>query len=111
MCFGAVRRTDPLRWETCIMKPIYLAALSLPLLAGCLGESVPVQETVSLREARAGFKPNAVPQSATREPVPDPPPGVFRKVTYDSPSGAMAERSVPGGLCVRTGERDQLLSV
>jgi dipeptidyl aminopeptidase/acylaminoacyl peptidase len=49
-----------------------------------------VQETVSLREARAGFKPKAVPQSATREPVPHPQPGVFRKITYDSPAGAMA---------------------
>jgi pimeloyl-ACP methyl ester carboxylesterase len=49
-----------------------------------------VQETVSLREARAGFKPKPVPPSGEREPVPDPPPAIFRKITYDSPAGKLA---------------------
>jgi acetyl esterase/lipase len=90
MGFEAAHRTDRLHSETFVVKPIHLAALSLLCLAGCLGEPVPVQETVSLRAARAGFKPKPVPVSAQREPVPDPPPGVFRKVTYDSPAGTMA---------------------
>jgi acetyl esterase/lipase len=72
------------------VRPIHLAVLSLPFLAGCLGEPVTVQEPVSLREARAGFKPKAVHVSAEREPVPDPPPGTFRKITYDSPAGKLA---------------------
>jgi acetyl esterase/lipase len=72
------------------MRPIHLAVLSLPFLAGCLGEPVPVQERGTLREARAGFKPKPVPASGEREPVPDPPPGTFRKVAYDSPVGKLA---------------------
>jgi hypothetical protein len=90
MSFGAVHRPDHLRSETFVVKPIYLAALWLLLLAGCLGEPVPIQESVTLREARSGFKPKRVPVSAEREPMPDPPPGVFRKVAYASPAGEMA---------------------
>lgn len=72
------------------MKPFHLAALSLILITGCLPEQAPEQQTVSLREARAGYKPKPVPASGEREPVPDPPPGVFRKVTYESPAGKLA---------------------
>jgi acetyl esterase/lipase len=89
MWFRAVDRTDPHRSENFVVKPIHLAALLLPLLAGCLGEPVPTQEMVSLREARAGFKPKPLRVSTEREPMPDPPPGVFRKVIYHSPAGEM----------------------
>ncbi len=46
------------------MRPVHLAVLSLPFIAGCLGEAVPVQEKVSLREARVGFKPKLMPGCA-----------------------------------------------
>jgi dipeptidyl aminopeptidase/acylaminoacyl peptidase len=75
--------------KSSVSRPIHLALLSLPVLAGCLVEPVAGQERTSLREARAGFKPKRVSQSGEREPVPDPPPRVFRKVTYPSPVGKL----------------------
>ena len=71
------------------MKRIHLALLSLILMTGCLGEPVPEQEKGSLVEARSGFKTKLVPQSAQRDPIPDPPPEIFRKVLYDSPAGKL----------------------
>jgi acetyl esterase/lipase len=52
--------------------------------------TTPVQEKGSLTQARAGFKTKLVPRSAPREPVPEPPPEVFRKVYYESPVGKLA---------------------
>jgi dienelactone hydrolase len=72
------------------MKRIPLALLPLILLAGCLGEPVPDQEQGSLVEARRGFKTKLVPQRGEREPVPDPPPEIFRKVMFDSSAGKLA---------------------
>ena len=72
------------------MKRSHLALWSLMLMTGCLGEPVPEQEKGSLVEARRGFKTKLVPQNAQHDPVPDPPPEIFRKVLYDSPAGKLA---------------------
>jgi acetyl esterase/lipase len=72
------------------MRPVHLALLSLPLVAGCLGESTPVQQKLSLPEARAGFKPKLMPVSKGLDAAPEPPPAIFRKVYYDSPAGKLA---------------------
>ncbi len=93
VCAAAACRASgahQMRPQPFVVRPIQLAVLSLPFLAGCLGEPVPMQETVSLREARAGFKPKPVTLSAEREAVPDPPQGTFRKISYDSPAGKLA---------------------
>jgi acetyl esterase/lipase len=52
--------------------------------------ATPEQEKGPLTQARAGFKTKLVPRSAPREPVPEPPPEVFRKVYYESPVGKLA---------------------
>jgi dipeptidyl aminopeptidase/acylaminoacyl peptidase len=51
---------------------------------------VPEQEKGSLSDARQGFKTKLFPQPGQRDPVPEPPPDLFRKVSYDSPSGKLA---------------------
>jgi hypothetical protein len=72
------------------MKRHHLAVLSPIVISGCLGESTPEQETSSLIEARRGFRTKLVPSREQRDPVPDPPPGVFRKVLHDSQGGKQA---------------------
>jgi acetyl esterase/lipase len=65
----------------------------LPLLfltAGCWKEAVPEQEQGLLGDARSGFQSELIPVPGPREPVPEPPPQLFRKVTYDSPAGKLA---------------------
>ncbi len=71
-------------------KTACFAPMLLLLIAGCLGEATPEQENASLREARRGFKTKLVPSATQRDPVPEPPPGLFHKVFYDSPAGKMA---------------------
>jgi dipeptidyl aminopeptidase/acylaminoacyl peptidase len=72
------------------MKPSRIAFLALlSISAGC-AESTPVQEQGSLSEARSGFRTKLAPTRSQREPVPDPPPRLFRKVYYDSPAGKLA---------------------
>jgi acetyl esterase/lipase len=72
------------------MKPVHIALFSLVFVTGCWGEATPEQEKVSLTEARRGFKTKLVPQPSQREPVPEPPPELFRKIFYGSPAGKMA---------------------
>jgi acetyl esterase/lipase len=76
--------------EVLAMRLVPCALLSLLVISGCLGEATPVQEKGSLSEARLGFKTKLVPQTTPRDPVPEPPPEVFRKVYYDSPAGKLA---------------------
>jgi dienelactone hydrolase len=57
-------------------------------LVGCGGGQV--AETATLVEARQGFQTSLRPSAAVREPVPQPPPGVFDKVAYHSPVGKLA---------------------
>jgi dienelactone hydrolase len=72
------------------MKTVRLAVLPLVVLAGCFAEPTPVQEKVSLSQARAGFKSKLVPRSLERDPVPEPPGSLFRTVAFDSPAGKLA---------------------
>jgi dipeptidyl aminopeptidase/acylaminoacyl peptidase len=88
------------------MKPLLPTLLSSILLAGCgaqatkPGAANPVpaypprpasgDQNLSLVEARHGFQTKLIRQEAAREPVPEPPPRIFRKVQYDSPAGKLA---------------------
>jgi acetyl esterase/lipase len=76
------------------MKPIRFALLSLILLAGCGGSIAPAPGDPDLKrtlpEARRGFTTRPNRQAAAREPVPQPPPRLFRAVRYDSPAGKLA---------------------
>lgn len=54
-----------------------------------------VVETVTLAEARRGFQTTLRPAGGKREPVPEPPPNVFRKVGYESPAGRLAAYLTP----------------
>ena len=67
-----------------------LITLSLFVLSGCFAEPVPDQETIPLAQAREGFKSKLVTRSTERDPVEDPPEDVFRKISFDSPSGKLA---------------------
>ena len=71
------------------VKKTILAALSLCVLSGCLGESTPVQEKTSLPQAREGFKSKLVTRSTDRDAVDEPPEAVFRLVRFDSPVGKL----------------------
>jgi hypothetical protein len=81
------------------MKRIPITLLSLLLLAGCgrQGAQPPGQpprgpdgRLVSLSEARKAFTTRLVRQERAGQPVPEPPPGLFRTVRYDSPAGKLA---------------------
>jgi dipeptidyl aminopeptidase/acylaminoacyl peptidase len=48
-----------------------------------------------LSEARQGFQSKLIPQPATRNPVPEPPPHLFRSVLYDAPAGKLAAYLTP----------------
>ncbi len=69
------------------MSPFGL--LSLLAFAGCWGEPTPAQEKGTLTEARRGFQSKLVVRPSEAGPVPAPPPEIFRKVLYDSPSGKL----------------------
>lgn len=47
-------------------------------------------KTLSLSEARYGFKTKLTREESSGEAVPDPPPSVFRTVRFDAPLGKMA---------------------
>jgi len=75
----------------------FIVATSL-FLAGCGRQEAPSGVTaayskdsgVSLREARQGFKTKLTRLESAREPVPVPPPRLFRPVHYDAAKGRMA---------------------
>jgi acetyl esterase/lipase len=82
---------------------IPLTLLTVLILVGCNrqkgqspGTSSPSQqynqesESVSLAAARKGFQSKLVRRETAKEPVPDPPPKVFRKVQYEAPAGKLA---------------------
>jgi dienelactone hydrolase len=52
-------------------------------------------EAVSLTEARQGFKTKLVSRGSAKEPVSEPPSGVFQTVRYDSPAGKLAAYLTP----------------
>src|SRR5262249_9302147 len=45
---------------------------------------------LTLTEARRGYQAKPVRQASAREPVPEPPAGIFRLVRYESPAGKLA---------------------
>lgn len=49
----------------------------------------------SLAEARRGFQTTLLRREAAGEPVPEPPPELFRIVQYDSPAGKLAAYLTP----------------
>lgn len=79
--------------------------LGAALLAGCnvrqmdpggpAGSESGSGETGSLQEARKGFQTKLVRQAPPKEPVDEPPPKVFRKVTYEAPAGKLAAYLTP----------------
>ena len=48
-----------------------------------------------MSEARQGFKTKLVRQASAKEPLPEPPAGVFRTVQYESPAGKLAAYLTP----------------
>ena len=81
------------------MKPLHLAVVALVALTGCArNEKVSspavggggVAKSESLTEARKGFQSKLVRRAADKDPVPEPPARVFRKVAYDAPVGKLA---------------------
>ena len=54
------------------------------------GQTETRPNTTSLQEARRGFATQLVRKQKADEPVPDPPPRLFRVVKYDSPAGKLA---------------------
>jgi dipeptidyl aminopeptidase/acylaminoacyl peptidase len=83
--------------------PITFVLLAFLAVAGCNRQegqppSTPSPEepkvvgskTASLADARKGFQTKLVRRAADKEPVPDPPPKVFRKIAYDAQAGKLA---------------------
>jgi acetyl esterase/lipase len=90
------------------MKLIHGTLLLLFLFAGCGRDERPPQKgpapgpgvpesakSVSLIEARKGFKTKLDPRRVQKEPVPEPPPNLFRKVQHDAPPGKLAAYVTP----------------
>jgi dipeptidyl aminopeptidase/acylaminoacyl peptidase len=48
-----------------------------------------------LTETRRGFQTTLAPRPSDKQPVPDPPPGLFRTVRYESPAGKLAAYLTP----------------
>lgn len=89
------------------MKRLLFLLASLPPLVGVLtvvgcGRGVSARsgaqpviqgeaaKAVTLAEARRGFKTELRPAGNVKEIVPQPPPGVFTKIAYQSPVGSLA---------------------
>src|SRR2546430_1764542 len=86
------------------MKTIWFTIVAAVLLVGCKkdeGKPAPggpdkggpppmgINNT-SLAEARKGFTTKLLRRKSAREPVPDPPPQVFKLVRFDAPVGKLA---------------------
>lgn len=80
----------------------HLTLPALLVLAGCNQEgqsprtAPPAQpqtaarQAATLAEARQGFQTKLLRRESAKEPVPQPPPKVFRIVRYDTPAGQLA---------------------
>jgi pimeloyl-ACP methyl ester carboxylesterase len=76
------------------MKRLTYTLVLLLLLAGC-GRSITPPPghpdlNLTLTEARRGYQTKPVRQASAREPVAQPPAGIFRLVRYESPAGKLA---------------------
>jgi acetyl esterase/lipase len=85
------------------MKQHVFTLLAIFVLAGCgPGGRSPSEKSSSganggqpgeagtLAEARRGFQTKLAPRGGDKEPVPQPPPRIFRTVRYESPAGKLA---------------------
>jgi dienelactone hydrolase len=90
------------------MKRTHFALLAILVLSGCgRDERSPSRKDSprpgggqpdkadSLTEARRGFKTKLSPSQSAKEPVPAPPPRLFRTVRYDSSVGKLAAYLTP----------------
>jgi len=89
------------------MKTLCFTCFALLILVGCKpnptgGPNLPAENsgtaqgtTGNLLDARKGFQSKLVRRPETKDPVDEPPPGVFRKVHYDSPVGKLAAYLTP----------------
>jgi dipeptidyl aminopeptidase/acylaminoacyl peptidase len=90
------------------MKQIHFTLLTIFVLAGCgRGGRTPSvksspgsggqqpEQAASLIEARRGFQTKLVPRGSDKEPVPQPPPRLFRTIRYESPAGNLAAYLTP----------------
>ncbi len=90
------------------MKHHCFAFFASVVLAGCGANDIaapktPVANSVAqqpakmptLTEARQGFKSKLIPDGAEKDPIPDPPPGMFTLVKYQSPVGALPAYLTP----------------
>ena len=81
------------------MKINHCAILGILLFSGCGRQEgrLPGQtdKTLSLVEARRGFKTTLTGQESGKQAVPEPPPHLFRTVRYDSPVGKLAAYLTP----------------
>jgi acetyl esterase/lipase len=65
------------------------------LVTACDRGQSRLDKTLSLTQARQGFRTALKQQPAARDPVPEPPPGVFQTVRYNSPVGKLAAYLTP----------------
>ncbi len=90
------------------MKRAHAAVVIVLALAGCSRPATPslvqpvsgpaggpAARPASLAEARKGFQTKVVRKDSDREPVPQPPPRLFRVVRYESPAGKLAAYLTP----------------
>ena len=89
------------------MRLTHFTILVLVGLAGCgRGDRQPPaksagavggqpEKAASLIEARRGFKSKLARRESDKDPVPAPPPGLFRTVRYDSSAGKLAAYLTP----------------
>lgn len=85
------------------MKPIYFMFLVSLAVVGCTRYEGPTgfrrghqaNSAGSLAEARQGFQTKLLRRESAREPVPEPPPNLFRLVQYDAPAGKLAAYLTP----------------
>jgi dienelactone hydrolase len=81
------------------MKKSAFVILGLLLLAGCGHNGASVNgehgKAMSLTEARKGFTTRLVPSRSAKDPVPEPPPEIFRAIRYESPAGKLAAYVTP----------------
>jgi dipeptidyl aminopeptidase/acylaminoacyl peptidase len=75
------------------MNRLLLVFLSFVVLVGCWSQKP--QQTATLTEARKGFTTTLTRRDTGGQEAPEPPPGVFQKVRYNSPAGNLVAYLTP----------------
>lgn len=78
-----------------MMRKSHAVLLAILFVCGCGGRLGPPDTGRSLAEARQGFQAKLISQKYAKEPVPQPPPGLFDLVRYDAPVGKLAAYLTP----------------